>query len=148
MTAFTVERAPALNTGEAWRRLTDWPSHASRVPLTRMRVTTPGPTRVGTVIVARTGVGPVGFDDPMEIVVWCPPDDGGAGRCRLEKRGRTVRGWAEIRVRGDGAGVTRVSWVEDLRVAFLPHLFDGVTADAGRLVFGREVDHLLSARRA
>ncbi|MCA1217328.1 SRPBCC family protein [Streptomyces sp. 8L] len=146
MTAFRVERTPALGVGEAWRRMTDWPSHAARVPLTRMSVRTPGPTRTGTVIVARTGLGPAGFDDPMEIVVWQPPAEGRAGRCRLEKRGRVVTGWAEIRVRAE-AGKTRVTWLEEVRVAALPRLFDGVTADAGRLMFGREVDHLLRTDR-
>ncbi|WP_329459223.1 SRPBCC family protein [Streptomyces sp. NBC_01497] len=142
MTAFRVERTSHLGVEETWRRMTNWSSHAARVPLTRMSVRTPGPTREGTVIVARTGLGPAGFDDPMEVVVWRPPSDGRMGRCRLEKRGRVVLGWAEIGVRAE-AGRTRVAWLEDVRIAAAPRLFDGVTADAGRLLFGREVDHLL-----
>ncbi|GAA3717451.1 SRPBCC family protein [Streptomyces tremellae] len=145
MTAFRVVRTVPLAVDEAWRRMTDWPAHARRVPLTSMAVRTPGPTGVGTVVSARTALGPAGFDDPMEVVVWEPPADGRAGRCRLEKRGRVVRGWAEIRV-GAVDGGARVAWTEDLRVAGLPRLFDGVTADAGRLMFGREVDHLLRVR--
>jgi Polyketide cyclase / dehydrase and lipid transport len=142
VTAFRVERTSPLDVEEAWRRMTDWPSHAARVPLTRMSVRTPGPTRRGTVVLARTSVGPVGFDDPMEVVAWQPPVRGHEGRCLLEKRGRIIRGWAAISVRA-GTGGTRVSWVEDLRIAAVPRLFDGVTADVARLMFGREVDHLL-----
>src|SRR5258708_29242872 len=51
---------------ESWRRLTDWPRHAAVVPLTRVTVRTPPPTGEGTVFVARSGVGPLVFDDPME----------------------------------------------------------------------------------
>ncbi|MCF3964016.1 SRPBCC family protein [Streptomyces fuscigenes] len=142
MSAFRVERTVPLDVDEAWRRITRWPSHTARVPLTSMSVRTPGPTREGTVIVARTGAGPAGFDDPMEIVAWEPPAGGRPGRCRLEKRGRVVRGWAEIGVRAAPGGA-RVAWLEEVRVAGLPRLFDGVTADAGRLMFGREMDHLL-----
>jgi hypothetical protein len=107
-----------------------------------MSVLPPGPTRDGSVVIARTALGRVGFDDPMEVVVWRPPESGLAGHCRLEKRGNVVRGWAEIRVREE-AGATRVTWLEDLRVGPLPGLFDGVTATVGRLVFGRAVDRLL-----
>ncbi len=107
---------------------------------------TPGPTRVGTRFVARSGVGPLGFDDVMEVTVWEPPGDGVAGRCRLEKRGRVVLGWAEIEVHPGPGGRTRVVWREEVRLRFLPGAFDGVVAGVGRVVFGRAANRLL--RRA
>src|SRR3712207_7122146 len=61
---------------EAWRRLTAWPRHGEAVPLTRVTVTTPPPTGEGTMVVARTGLGTLSFDDPMEVTVWRPPGDG------------------------------------------------------------------------
>ncbi|AQU70026.1 Immediate-early protein 2 [Streptomyces niveus] len=148
MTVFRVERRTALPAEEAWRRVTDWPAHGRRVPLTRILVRTPGPTGAGTVFVARTGLGRVRFDDPMEVVRWEPPVPGSPGRCRLEKRGRAVRGWAEIEVTetqtGAGSdGRTLVTWTEELRLGFLPRFIDGVTARTGRVVFGRVVDGLL-----
>ncbi|MFJ1646267.1 SRPBCC family protein [Streptomyces sp. NPDC088258] len=148
MSVFRIDRTPPLLADEAWRRLTDWPAHANGVPFTRISVVTPGPTRVGTRFVARSGIGPAAFDDPMEVVHWQPPAPGVPGRCRLEKRGRAVTGWAEIRVREDvaGGGVTRVCWEEDLRVGRLPRLFDPLTARTGRVVFGRAVDRLLRGR--
>ena len=143
VTVFRVDRTPPLSAETAWRRLTDWPAHADQVPLTRIIVRTPGPTRVGTVFVARTELtGRVAFDDPMEVVTWQPPTPDRPGHCRLEKRGRVVTGWAEIQVRADG-GVTQVRWSEELRVGPLPRLFDPMTARVGRAVFGRAVDGLL-----
>ncbi|SDM45690.1 SRPBCC family protein [Streptomyces wuyuanensis] len=142
MTVFRVVRTTPLPAGEAWRRLTDWPAHAAQVPLTRISVVTDGPGGEGTLFVARTGVGPAHFDDPMEIVRWEPPAAGRPGHCRLEKRGRVVLGWAEIEVRESPAG-TVVTWTEDLRVRGLPDAAGPVLARAGRRVFGRAVDGLL-----
>lgn len=144
MTSFTVERRTELPPGEAWRRLTTWQDHSATVPLTRITVRTPPPTGVGTVFVARTGPGRASFADPMRVTVWEPPAaDGGAGRCRLEKTGRVVTGWAEIHVHPAGAG-SSVRWVEDLRLPWLPRVLDGLTRRAGRRVFGRVVDTLLA----
>jgi hypothetical protein len=140
---FHLQRTAPLSLDEAWHRLTDWPRHGRAVPLTRVRVLTPPPTAEGTVFVARTGLGPVGFDDRMEVTVWRPPAGDTPGRCRLEKRGRLVRGWAEIEVRPGPGGRARVVWREELDVRLLPALFDGVLARAARHVFGRAVNRLL-----
>ncbi|GAA0452681.1 SRPBCC family protein [Streptomyces sp. NPDC046215] len=143
MTPFVIVRPSRLPVGEAWLRLTDWERHAAHVPLTRITVTTPPPSGAGTRFVARTGVGPAGFDDVMDVVRWEPPSEGGGpGRCRLEKRGSVVTGWAEIEVRPDGAG-SRVVWREDLRVRGLPRIGEALVARCGRLLFGRVVRRLL-----
>lgn len=145
MAVFRIGRTTELTAAECWRRVTDWPAHAAGVPLTSVSVTTPGPAGVGTVFVARTGAGGLGFDDPMEVVRWEPPAAGRPGVCRLEKRGRVVTGWAEIEVRPSAAGSV-VLWVEDLRVRGLPRAADPLLASAGRVVFGAALDGLLSGR--
>ncbi|MFI0898351.1 SRPBCC family protein [Streptomyces sp. NPDC020983] len=142
MPVFAVECRTELPPGEVWRRLTTWERHSGSVPLTRVTVTTPPPTGVGTVLVARTGLGRAGFSDPMRVAVWEPPEEGGVGRCRLEKTGRVVLGWAEIEVRPNGAG-TYLRWREDLRVRGLPRAFDGLVRATSRTVFGRAVTVLL-----
>ncbi|CAL9395150.1 Immediate-early protein 2 [Streptomyces sp. DH-12] len=143
MATFQLERSASLPSDEAWRRLTTWCRHGEVVPLTRVTVTTPPPTGEGTVFVARTGVGPLAFDDPMEVTVWRPPAGGSPGFCRLEKRGRVVLGWAEIEVRPGPGGRSGVVWREDVRVRFLPPACDALLARAGRAVFGRAVGRLL-----
>ncbi|MBZ9644684.1 SRPBCC family protein [Streptomyces sp. PSKA30] len=144
MATFLLERTAPLPLPEAWHRLTDWPRHGEVVPMTRVTVTTPPPTHEGTVLVARSGIGPFAFADRMEVTVWQPPtDDDTPALCRLEKRGRLVRGWAEIEVRPGPGGRTRVLWREELRLRLLPGVFDPALERAARAVFGRAVNRLL-----
>ncbi|MFE9535430.1 SRPBCC family protein [Streptomyces sp. NPDC006691] len=152
MALFRIDRRTPLAPAEAWRRLTDWERHAQGVPLTRITVETPPPSGRGTVFVARTRLGPLGFDDRMEITRWEPPAGAAPGVCRLEKRGRVITGWAEIEVgtageggppgHAPGAG-TYLIWREDLRVRGLPRALDALTARAGRLLFGHAMSVLL-----
>jgi len=139
---FHLERPSPHSVDQTWRRLTDWPRHADVVPLTRVTVRTPPPTREGTVFVARSGVGPLAFDDPMEVVTWQPPRDGAPGRCRLVKHGTFVTGWAEIEVHAAGGG-SRVVWREELRVRWLPRVADRPLGWAARWMFGRAVERLV-----
>ncbi|MEV4423804.1 SRPBCC family protein [Streptomyces sp. R-07] len=143
MSLFRVERTVPLAPEEVWRRLTDWPAHGRQVPLTRTRVLTPGRDGVGTRFVARTGIGRLSFDDPMEVVRWEPPAAGRPGTCRLEKSGRVVRGWALVEVTGTGGGGSRVEWTEELSVRGVPRAFDPLLTRAGRTLFGRALDGLL-----
>ncbi|MFJ5530541.1 SRPBCC family protein [Streptomyces sp. NPDC093261] len=138
MVLFRLERLVSLPAEQAWRRLTDWRRHAEVVPLTRVTVLTAPPTAVGTVFVARSGVGPLAFDDTMEVTVWRPP-----ALCRLEKRGGLVTGWAEIEIRPCDGGRSHVLWREDLAVRRLPGLFDPPLGWLARRMFGRAVDGLL-----
>ncbi|EFL28502.1 conserved hypothetical protein [Streptomyces himastatinicus ATCC 53653] len=94
---FLIERPSPHSADETWRRLTQWQRHGSYVPLSSVAPRSEGPTRVGSVVVARTGVGRIGFEDPMEVVRWEPPDGGRPGLCRLEKRGSVVLGWGRDR---------------------------------------------------
>ncbi|MFE7109036.1 SRPBCC family protein [Streptomyces sp. NPDC057575] len=142
MAVFRIERFTSLPAAESWRRVTDWERHAAHVPLTTITVPMGLPTGVGTVFVARTGVGPLGFDDPMEVVRWTPPAAGRAGLCRLEKRGSLVRGRASIDVYPRDSG-SHVVWVEELGVRLLPRWCDPLIAGAGRRVFGRVLDSML-----
>ncbi|MGV9248220.1 SRPBCC family protein [Streptomyces sp. NPDC003710] len=138
MVLFRLERVVPLPVEQAWTRLTDWPRHGDVVPLTRVTVQTPAPTDVGTVFVARTGMGPLTFDDPMEVVGWRPPT-----WCRLAKRGGLVTGWAEVEVHPHGDRHARVVWREELAVRRLPGLFDPPLGWLARRMFGRAVDGLL-----
>jgi hypothetical protein len=143
MALFAVCADSELSPAAAWDRLVDWPAHARSVPFTDIRVTTDGPNGVGTVFVARTHLGPLGFDDPMEIVSWQPPGDGRPGKARIEKRGTVMTGWAELTVEPRGSG-SRATWREDITVARLPSFAAAPTRVSSRLLFGRVLRNLLA----
>jgi hypothetical protein len=148
---FEVRRDSALPASEAWNRLTDWRRHGDFIPLTEVLVAgsageTAPATGLGTVFVARTSLGPVHFDDPMEVTYWRPPDDR-AGQCRLVKTGRVVQGWAVLTVTPAASGCT-VSWREDAAVRFTGTVLGWPTKVSAAFVFGRLVDRLLSAPAA
>jgi hypothetical protein len=126
-----IVREVRLMPAEAWSRVTAWERHGEFVPLTRVSLTPGG-------FDAFTGLGRLGFHDPMEIVQWREPEF-----CRLEKRGRVMRGWAELSVEPLAAG-SRVTWREDIHVAGVPGWFDGVTKASSRALFSRVVDGLLA----
>ena len=130
MGAFEVVREVSLPPEEAFARLTAWERHGEAVPLTTIR-------RTDTGFVARTAVGPVGFDDPMGVVHWDPPRS-----CRIEKRGRVVTGWADLSVEPTAAG-SRVVWREEAHTTGVPRFAARLEEAAGRALFGRVLDHLL-----
>jgi hypothetical protein len=126
-----IVREVRISAEESWNRLTDWEKHGRVVPLTTV-------TRTGSGFVARTGVGPIAFDDPMEIVEWREPSF-----CRLEKRGRVVVGSAEIGVQSLGSG-SRVTWRENVHVRGVPRALDRLERRVATAVFGRVIDRLLA----
>jgi len=118
-----------------WQLVTDWPAQSRWIPLTRVFIDPDGPSAgVGTRFTGRTGLGPLFFDDLMEVTEWQPPADG-AGRCRVVHRGRWVRGWAEITVVPAAGGGAQLTWLEDIRPRWTPRLADPVVAGVGRVLF-------------
>lgn len=124
MEPFEIVREVPLSPEDAFARVTDWVRHGDHVPLTTIRLTDTG-------FVARTGVGPVAFDDPMDVVAWDPPRF-----CRLEKRGRVVRGWAEISVEPLDLG-SRIRWRELALTRGVVGPLRRVEAALGRRLFDR-----------
>lgn len=111
---------------EAYDRVTTWEHH--RVPFTQIRRRPEG-------FVARTGVGPLAFDDPMRIVRADPPS------CvQIVKEGQVVSGWAIIEVEPDGDG-SIVTWQEELSFVGIP---DTVIAPAARWMVRRTLAQLLA----
>ena len=147
MSSFSVTREVRAPAGELWDLIVDWPRHAAWVPLTQMRVDEHGGHGVGATLVARTQLGPIGFDDLMRVVAWRPPQEpAGVGRVRIVHEGGVVGGVAEIEVRPVTANRCVVTWWED--VDLLPGLPPGpakvvallggpANVLAGRLIFGR-----------
>ena len=139
---FDVVRRTSLTAADAWRRVTDWDRHGDHVPFTR--ITASRETAAGQVsFVARTAVGPVGFDDVMAVTFSRPPTDTEPGIARIVKQGRVVLGWAVLTVTPTGSG-SEVRWHEEARLRGtrgpVVALVDRIAARG----FGRLLDGLLS----
>ncbi|AKT51605.1 hypothetical protein [Arsenicicoccus sp. oral taxon 190] len=121
-----------------WRRLWSPSRHTAAIPLTVVTSTSDPMAQPGSRVVARTSVGPVGFDDVMEVVdVATPPD--GAWECRIHKRGRVIRGAIAVTVQDrtgsqDGV-VSEVRWRQRIFVAGLPAVLDPVVGGAAWLAY-------------
>jgi hypothetical protein len=138
---FDVVRRTPLTADEAWRRVTDWRRHGEFVPLTRIRVERDDAGHV--TFVARTGIGPVAFDDPMAITHSSPPTSGEPGTVRIVKRGRVVLGWAVLTVTPIDSG-SEVRWHEEARLRWTT---GPIVAVVDRIVargFARLLDGLLA----
>jgi len=149
-------RAPATAT---WAALVDWPRHGEWAPLTAVRTVTDRPDGLGAQFVARTGLGPLAFDDPMTVVAWEPPagDASGdrPGRCEVTKTGRVVRGRAWFTVTPEPRSRSRVVWTEDVTVTpqRVTRYAGPLLSLAGRLgfaatlrAFARDVERLTPPR--
>ncbi|MBC7309364.1 MAG: SRPBCC family protein [Tetrasphaera sp.] len=139
---FTVSASTREPIEEVWRRVSDLGAHADGVPFTSSS-TDPGAPGKGWRFVARTAVGPVGFDDSMVITEWDPPR-----RLRVEKTGRVLAGWADITLAPLPEGGTHVTWQEEVVPAHartarvLRPAFDA----GGKVVFGAALRRMLGLR--
>jgi hypothetical protein len=138
---FEVVRRSQLTPGQAWSRLTDWEHHSGLIPFTTVTASAPADA-VGGMFVARTSLGPLGFDDPMEITGWQPPTPSHPGECTLVKRGSFVRGGARLTVTQIPGG-SEVQWHEEATLRFGGRAVDVINQHVGRLLFTRLLDRLL-----
>ncbi len=137
MGTFAVSRDVDAPAAQVWAALVDWPRHGTWVPLTRVRVTTATAEGVGAGFVGRSGLGRLGFDDPMTVTAWQPPSGDRPGRCDITKTGRVVLGVASFTVTATGAATCRVRWSETIEIAGLRRvpLAGRVNDLVGRIAF-------------
>ncbi|MGX7825189.1 SRPBCC family protein [Actinokineospora sp. 24-640] len=92
-----------------WAAVTDWHHQGSWMLGTRVRVTSGDGRSVGSRLWARTGVGPLGFTDRMEITHWEPPV-----ACEVTHVGKLVRGVGGFTVEPRGVSRSTLVWWERL----------------------------------
>jgi uncharacterized protein YndB with AHSA1/START domain len=92
---------------KTWSTIVDWDSHGEWVPFTTVRTVSGVSTGIGARFDAWTGIGRVGFWDPMEVTQWQPPH-----HCEIRKLGRVVQGRARFELRDLGADRTELRWTE------------------------------------
>ncbi|MDQ2838073.1 MAG: SRPBCC family protein [Actinomycetota bacterium] len=136
-------REIAADPERVWALATDWTAHGRWIPLTVVSIDldSPSSSGLGTRFTGRTALGPVGFDDPMTVTGWQPPQDGQPGRCRVVKRGRWLAGWAEIEVSPTETG-SRLVWTEDVSPRWTPGVADPLVSLIGGRLFDRTLRKL------
>jgi uncharacterized protein YndB with AHSA1/START domain len=148
MGALHLTRETSAPPGPVWDVLTDFAAYGRWMPLTHMRVDAGAP-RVGWGFAGFSGVGRVGFWDPMLVTAWAPPVDG-RGRFRVVKTGWVLGGWVEVSVAPRDGGGTRLDWAEDAVVRPVPfrrrlaRLLDPALDKASRWLYGRAIDAMLA----
>jgi hypothetical protein len=145
MAGFRVLLTTALPAAEAWRRVLDLRAHDRLIPLTRISsgMAAADDLRPGSRFVARTGLGPLGFDDRMVVDELTPPAGQDPGLARIRKEGKVVRGSIELRVSPQVTGSV-VDWRQEIRVWGMPRALGWVTAGASRAAYGMALRRLLA----
>jgi carbon monoxide dehydrogenase subunit G len=95
---------------QVWRAVVDWPRQHEWIWATRVR----GGHGIGAEVTGWTGIGPVGFTDPMVITEWDPPR-----RCTVRHTGRIVRGTGVFEVAARGSQ-SEFRWAEHLQLPMPP----------------------------
>ncbi len=147
MARFTVHLDSTLPAPEAWRRVLDLHAHTAVIPLTTVtgEAMTADALVPGSRFVARTGVGPVGFDDVMVVEAITQPGAEHDGTAWIQKEGRVVRGSIDLRVASAGSGST-VAWAQQIGVRGVPAFLDPVVGWVARVAYGTALRRLLARR--
>ncbi len=145
MARLEIRITSPLPAPQAWARVLDLRAHSAVIPLTtvtgaRLAAADLSP---GATFVARTALGPVGFDDAMVLDDVVQPTTSVAGRAGIRKTGRVVRGRVDLTVAPTSTG-SEVVWRQTIRVAGIPAFADPVVARVARVAYGRTLRTLLA----
>jgi len=145
MAHFEVQIDTRRSPGDAWDRVLDLRLHDLLIPFTRI---TSGKVPAaelgsGSAFVARTGLGPLGFDDPMVVEELVRPSGGSAGLARIRKHGKVIRGSIELRITPQPGG-SRVRWSQEITVWGVPRALGWMTARVSRAAYGMALRRLLA----
>lgn len=145
MALFTIRIEAPLPAPVAWQRILDVHLHGEVVPFTTMRGDALYAAELvpGSRFVARTGVGPLAFDDPMVVDEITPPTGDDAGVVRIRKEGNVVRGWIELTVTPRSHGGSTVEWVQQISVRGVPGVAGPMTGAVARAAYGQTLKRLL-----
>ncbi|WP_229117696.1 hypothetical protein [Enemella evansiae] len=141
MAEFLIRIRSPLAPEETLAALFDLAAHTAVIPLTTVNHDGRG-LRAGTEFTAHTGLGPVGFDDPMRVLEWTPPEPNRTGRVLIAKQGWLLDGRIEALIRAADTGSV-VEWRQELLVRGLPRRFDPLIARVGAAAYGMVIRQLL-----
>ena len=145
MHRFAITLESRLPASAAWDRVLDLRAHSRVAPLTSMTsgAVAARDLRAGHRFVARTGLGPIGFDDVMTVAEIAPPAVGAPGRARIVKSGRVIRGQVVVTVAPHDGG-SSVRWEQDFSLGRLGGPLGRLAAGAARFAYGFALRRLLA----
>jgi hypothetical protein len=145
MALFTIRLETPLPAPVAWERVLDVHAHGEVVPFTTMSGDAMYAAELvpGSRFVARTGVGPLAFDDPMVVDEITPPTADEPGVARIRKEGKVIRGWIELTVTPRSRGGSTVEWVQQISVRGVPAVAGPVTGAVAQAAYGQALRRLL-----
>ncbi len=132
----SVRATTTASVDDAWALITDWPAQSRWIAFTKVSIVREA-DGVGSRFTGRTRLGPIWFDDPMEVTIWDPPVAGGRGYCKVQKFGPWLLGTAEIEVApaSDGAGGAVVTWRETVKTRGVPSVFNPIVRASIGILF-------------
>ena len=136
---FIIELVCDAPPDDVLRRVLDLRAHSRVIPLTRVTPEVAADQlAVGTVFVARTSVGPVGFDDPMRVdqLSFRP------ATATIVKLGKVIRGAVCIRV-DPTTGGSRMHWDQSVDLPWLPQALQPAAARVLRGGYRRIIRRLI-----
>ena len=144
MSTFRLVIGADVGAGEAWRRVLDLRAHSRVIPLTTVTGDALSAEALvpGSRFVARTALGPVGFEDRMVLDEITAPVDGQPGLARIRKEGEVIRGSILLTVTPEPSGAT-VVWEQEIRVRGFPGPLDPLVARVARVAYAGAIKRLL-----
>ena len=134
---FTVDLRCDCPPGEALRRVLDLRAHTRLIPLTTVTpAVAANQLQPGFRFVARTGVGPLAFDDVMVV------EEIDAASARIAKQGRIIQGSIALGVTAEPGG-SAVRWQQQVRLPWLPSFLQPAAACLLRFGYRRVLKRLL-----
>ena len=134
--SFTLTQDWDVEQFRLWDALADWTGHSAWIPATTVRILE-GDGGLGTRFVARTGFGPLAFDDNMTVIEF----DHATTHAVVEKTGPLLKGSAGFRIEPHENGC-RLIWFETVAVPLLPQFLAPVVAAVGKLLFSVSLNQL------
>lgn len=143
MNSFTVRLQAQCPADQALSRVLDLRAHSQVIPLTTL---TPAPAfsdlTPGFRFVARTALGPLGFDDPMVVEhIGTVP---GRAAARLRKEGRAIRGRIRVDCRDTDGGGSALTWQQEVHLPWWPRSLHWMATPVLKIGYRRVLRQLLA----
>ncbi len=142
--SFTVNLTTPVTPDEAFRRVLDLRAHNRVIPLTRVSPAVPASDLLpGFGFVARTGIGVLGFDDPMRVEAVEVRGPYGPASVVIVKEGPVIQGRIRLQITPLSAG-SRLGWHQEVVLPWLPGFLQAPAAQVLRAGYRRVLSRLLS----